>query len=330
VLRYVLRRLLYMIPTLFAISIVVFIIIQLPPGDIVTSLLARRGAAGDNLTFTEMEALREYYGVNDPILVQYWRWISGILLEGNFGTSIEYVRPVNGLIGERIPWTIAMGVSTLIASWVIAFPIGIYAAVRQYSIGDYVATTFGFLGLATPHFLIALILMYFTLNWFGYVPAGLCSPEWCDSAWNLGKLIDFLGHMWVPMLVLGTAGTAGLIRILRANLLDELHKPYVVAARARGVPERRLLRRYPLRVALNPFVSTVGWVLPLIFAGDIIVGQILGLPTMGPLLLGALKAQDMYLAGSLIMIISVLTVIGTLVSDLLLGWLDPRVRFGLR
>jgi peptide/nickel transport system permease protein len=330
VLRYVLRRLLYMIPTLFAISIVVFIIIQLPPGDIVTSLLARRGAAGDNLSFTEMEALREFYGVNDPILVQYWRWISGILFEGNFGTSIEYVRPVNGLIGERIPWTIAMGVSTLIASWVIAFPIGIYAAVRQYSIGDYVATTFGFLGLATPHFLIALILMYFTLTWFGYVPAGLCSPEWCDSAWNLGKLIDFLGHMWVPMLVLGTAGTAGLIRILRANLLDELHKPYVVAARARGVPERRLLRRYPLRVALNPFVSTVGWVLPLIFAGDIIVGQILGLPTIGPLLLGALRAQDMYLAGSLILIISVLTVIGTLVSDLLLGWLDPRVRFGLR
>jgi peptide/nickel transport system permease protein len=329
-LRYVLRRLLYMIPTLLAISLVVFVIIQLPPGDIVTSLLARRGAAGDNLSFQEMAALREFYGLNDPIWVQYTTWMSHILLEGDFGTSIEYTRPVNQLISERIPWTLAMGIATLLATWIIAFPIGIYAAVRQYSVGDYVATTFGFLGLATPPFLIALLLMFFTLNWFDYVPAGLCSPEWCDSPWNLGKLIDFFGHMWVPMLVIGTGGTAGLIRILRANLLDELRKPYVVAARARGVPERRLLRRYPLRVALNPFVSTIGWVLPLIFAGDIIVGQILGLPTIGPLLLQALRAQDMYLAGSLIMIISVLTVIGTLVSDLLLAWLDPRVRFGLR
>jgi peptide/nickel transport system permease protein len=330
VLRFVLRRVLYMVPTLFAISVLVFIIIQLPPGDIVTSLLARRGAAGDTLDPQQMEAIRQFYGLNDPLYVQYWTWISNILFEGNLGMSIEYTRPVNGLITERLPWTIVMGVTTLLATWVIAFPIGIYAAVRQYSVGDYVATTFGFLGLAVPNFLIALILMYFTLTWFGYVPAGLCSPEWCDSAWNLGKLIDFLGHMWVPLLVIGTAGTAGLIRILRANLLDELHKPYVVAARARGVPERQLRRRYPLRVALNPFISTVGWVLPLIFAGDVIVGQILGLPTIGPLLLNALKTQDMYLAGSLIMIISVLTVIGTLVSDLLLGWLDPRVRFGLR
>jgi peptide/nickel transport system permease protein len=329
-LRFVLRRVLYMIPTLFAISIVVFVIIQLPPGDIVTSLLARRGAAGDSLNVQEMNALREFYGLNDPLYVQYWTWMSHILFDGDFGTSIEYNRPVNGLIADRISWTIAMGILTLLATWIIAFPIGIYAAVRQYSIGDYVATTFGFLGLAVPHFLIALIIMYFTLTWFGYVPAGLCSPEWCEASWNLGKLIDFIGHMWVPMLVIGTAGTAGLIRILRANLLDELRKPYVVAARARGVPERKLLRRYPLRVALNPFVSTVGWVLPLIFAGDVIVGQILGLPTIGPLLLQALRAQDMYLAGSLIMIISVLTVIGTLVSDLLLAWLDPRVRFGLR
>jgi peptide/nickel transport system permease protein len=330
VLRFVLRRILYMIPTLFAISVVVFIIIQLPPGDIVTALLARRRGLGDTMSFEDLQAIRDFYGLNDPLYVQYWTWISNILFEGNLGMSIEYTRPVNGLVAERLPWTIAMGVVTLLASWVVAFPVGMYAAVRQYSIGDYVATTFGFLGLAVPNFLIALILMYFTLTWFGYVPAGLCSPEWCDSAWNLGKLIDFLGHMWVPILVIGTAGMAGLIRILRANLLDELHKPYVVAARARGVPERRLLRRYPLRVALNPFISTVGWVLPLIFAGDVIVGQILGLPTMGPLLLGALKTQDMYLAGSLILIISVLTVIGTLVSDLLLGWLDPRVRFELR
>lgn len=322
------RRILYMIPTLFAISIVVFIIIQLPPGDIVTALLARRAGQGDQLNVQEMEALRAFYGLDQPLHVQYWRWMSNILLEGNFGTSIEFERPVTSLIAGRLPWTLALSLSTLFATWIIAFPIGIYAAVRQYSIGDYLATTFGFLGLATPNFLLALILMYLGLTWFGYVPAGLCSPEWCDSAWNLGKLIDFLGHLWVPIMVIGTAGTAGLIRILRANLLDELRKPYVVAARARGVPERRLLRRYPLRVALNPFVSTVGWVLPLIFAGDVIVGQVLGLPTIGPVLLQALRNQDMFLAGSLIMILSVLTVVGTLISDFLLGWLDPRIRFG--
>lgn len=329
-LRYVLRRILYMIPTLWAISIVVFIIIQLPPGDIVTSLLARRGAQGDQMNPEEMAAIRDFYGLNEPLYVQYWYWMRNIIFEGNFGSSIEYTQPVGGLLADRLPWTLALSLLTLAVTWGIAFPIGIYAAVKQYSIGDYVATTFGFLGLATPNFLIALVLMYLGLTWFGYVPAGLCSPEWCDSGWNLGKIIDLLGHLWIPLIVIGTAGTAGLIRILRANLLDELRKPYVVAARARGVPERRLLRRYPLRVALNPFVSTLGWVLPLIFAGDVIVGQVLGLPTIGPLLLNALKNQDMYLAGSIIMILSLLTVVGTLISDLLLGWLDPRIRFGLR
>ncbi|HEU5130033.1 MAG TPA: ABC transporter permease [Glycomyces sp.] len=326
--KYLGRRALYMAATLLAISLVVFVIISLPPGDFVTALRAKYSVMGQGLTETDVQALRVRYGLDGNLLQQYWSWITQIILHGDLGMSFEHSKPVADVIGPRLGATLGISLITLLMTWALAFPIGVYSAVKQHSIGDYAVTTIGFLGLAVPNFLIALIFIYFSVTWFGSVPSGLCSPEWCEASWNLGKLLDLLGHLWVPMIVIGTAGVAGLVRIIRNNLLDELRRPYVTAARARGVPERRLLRRYPLRVALNPFVSTIGWVLPLLLVGDIVVGQILSLPTLGPILLGALKAQDMYLAGSIIMVLSVVTVLGTLISDLLLGWLDPRIRLG--
>lgn len=327
-LRFVLRRLLLMVPTLVAISLVVFLIINLPPGDYVTSLVARRSAQGQTVDPGEIAALRSLYGLDQPIWIQYWDWVTGMVLRGDFGNSFEFRSPVRSLVGGVMGNTLLIAMLALSVSWIIAFPVGVYAAVRQYSIGDYLATTIGFLGLATPNFLIALILIYVMQRNFGYVPSGFFSPEFRDASWNLGKLLDLLRHIWVPVVVVGTAGTAGLIRILRANLLDELRKPYVVAARARGVPERRLLLRYPLRVALNPFISTVGWAFPVALTGEIIVARVLNLDTMGRMLLDALGRQDMYLAGGIIMVFSLLVVLGTLISDLLLAWLDPRVRLG--
>lgn len=327
-LTYIGRRVMLMVPTVFVISVVAFIIIQLPPGDYLTTIVSQLQAQGDQIDKAELASLSARYGLDQPVVVQYWKWISGILLHGDFGMSFAWNRPVSALLGERLPLTIVLAITTLLFTWAVAFPIGVYSAVRQYSAGDYVATTLGFIGLAIPDFLLALVLMWIGLNYFGMSVGGLFSQEYLDSAWNLGKLIDLLGHLWVPVVVLGAAGTAGLIRVLRANLLDELHKPYVVAARARGMPERRLTMKYPLRVALNPFVSTIGWVLPGLVSGEVIVAQVLSLQTTGPLLLDSLKSQDMYLAGSVIFIVSVLTVIGTLISDILLAWLDPRVRLG--
>jgi peptide/nickel transport system permease protein len=319
-----------MVPVLFAISIVAFVIIQLPPGDYLTTLVSQLQAQGDTVDQAQLAQLSARYGLDDPVFVQYLKWITNILFHGDFGTSFAWNKPVSSLLAERLPLTVVLAVTTLLFTWVVAFPIGVYSAVRQYSAGDYAATTLGFLGLAIPEFLIALVLMWIGLNYFGQSVGGLFSPEWQDEPWNLGKLIDLLSHLWVPVVVLGMAGTAGLIRVLRANLLDELHKPYVIAARARGMPERRLTVKYPLRVALNPFVSTVGWVLPGLVSGEVIVAQVLSLPTTGPLLLDSLKSQDMYLAGSVILIVSVLTVIGTLISDIALAWLDPRVRLRYR
>lgn len=325
---FVVRRVLYMIPTVFAVSVVAFAIIQLPPGDYLTTLVAKLSAQGQQLDQAQIAFLEERYGLGDPIHVQYVKWISSIVLHGDFGQSFEWNMPVSRLLSDRLPLTVILAFATLLFTWIVAFPIGLFSAVRQYSLGDYVATTFGFLGLAIPNFMIALILMYVAQQAFGLSAGGLFSPEYQDAPWSLSRIGDLLGHLWMPLIVLGTAGTAGLIRILRANLLDELRKPYVVAARARGMPERRLLVKYPVRVALNPFVSTVGWVLPALVSGEVIVSQVLSLPTTGPLLLGSLRSQDMYLAGSIILIISVLTVIGTLLSDILLAWLDPRVRLG--
>ncbi|AYY14034.1 ABC transporter permease [Actinobacteria bacterium YIM 96077] len=326
-LKFVGRRTLYMVPTLLAISVVIFVVINLPPGDYVTSLVAELRGQGQVVSMERERGLRELYGLNRPLWEQYVAWVSD-LLRGDLGRSFDLQQPVAEVIRERLPITVALAGVTLLFTWIVAFPIGVYAAVKQYSIGDYLATTFGFLGLAIPNFLLALLLMTVSVQYFGYVPEGLCSPEYCDASWNLGKVLDALKHWWLPVIVIGTAGTAGLIRILRANLLDELRKPYVVAARARGVPKRRLVARYPLRVAMNPFVSTVGWVLPLLLAGDVIVAQILSLPTLGRVFLTSLQQQDMYLAGSILMIYSLLTVIGTMISDLLLAWLDPRVRLG--
>lgn len=326
-LKFIIRRTAYMVPTLFVVSVVTFVIIQLPPGDFLTSYISRLQAEGVSVDQAQIEALTGRYGLDQPVYVQYWRWLSGILFHGDFGQSFEWNLPVRDLLASRLPWTIVLAITTLLLTWIVAFPIGLYSAVKQYSIGDYVATAIGFLGLAVPNFMIALVLMWIGFRFFGQSAGGLFSPEYVDASWSIGKLLDLLAHLWVPVVILGTAGTAGLIRILRANLLDELHKPYVVAARARGLPERRLLRKYPLRVALNPFVSTVGWILPLLVSGEVIVAQVLALPTTGPLLLSSLLSQDMFLAGSIILIVSVLTVIGTLVSDILLAWLDPRVRY---
>lgn len=315
-----------MIPTLFVISVVSFAVIQLPPGDYLTTIVSQMRQSGDYVDEAQIQALEVQFGLNEPMYVQYWKWMSNILTDLDFGHSFAWNKPVSDLLGDVVPLTVLLAASTLLFTWIVAFPIGIYSAVRQYSIGDYVFTFLGFVGLAIPNFMIALVLMYIGLTYFDQSVGGLYSPEYRDSVFNLGKLLDLLSHLWVPIVVLGTAGTAGMIRILRANLLDELRKPYVTAARARGVPHRRLILKYPLRVALNPLISTVGWVLPGLVGGEVIVSKVLSLPTTGPMLLEALRSQDMYLAGSILLILSVLTVIGTLISDILLAWLDPRVR----
>ena len=275
----------------------------------------------------QLAALQQRYGLGQPIYVQYWKWVSGILLRGDFGQSFEWQRPVSGLIWQRLGLTVIVSVSTMLFVWIIAFPIGIYSAVKQYSIGDYIATFFGFIGVAIPGFLLALVLMYIAFRYFGQNVGGLFSPQYVDAPWSWAKLKDLISHLWIPMIVLGTSGAAGLIRVMRANLLDELGKLYVVAARAKGMPEWRLLLKYPVRIALNPFVSGIGWLFPQIVSGSTVVGVVLSLPITGPLLLRALMAQDMYLAGSFLLMLSVMTLIGTLVSDILLAWLDPRIRY---
>lgn len=324
-LRYVVRRLLYMVPTIFLISLVAFLIISLPPGDYLTTLITQMRAQGGEIDQGRIAALELRYGLDSPIYVQYLKWMQGILV-GDFGESFQLNRPVTEVLAQRLPLTVVIALCTLVFTWIVALPVGLYSAIRQYKVGDYLATTIGFLGLAVPNFLIALVLMYLGYKFFGMSVGGLFSPDYIDARWNIGKILDLLSHLWVPVVVLGMAGTAGLIRILRANLLDELRKPYVIAARARGIPERKVILKYPLRVALNPFISTIGWVLPALVSGEVIVAQVLSLPTTGPVLLSSLLSQDMYLAGSIIFIVSVLTVIGTLLSDFALAWLDPRIR----
>ncbi len=321
-----LRRILYMIPTLFLVSIVTFVIIQLPPGDYLDSLAADMGESGSDNTAV-IETLRQQYGLGQPMYVQYYKWMKGILLYGNFGISFEKNVLVTDLIWDRLGWTFGISMLTLLFIWITALPIGIYSAVRKYSFGDYTATFFGFIGLAVPNFLLALLMMYISFKYFGQSVGGLVSPEYIGEPWTYAKFIDLLKHIWMPIVVVGTSGAAALIRIMRANLLDELYRPYVATARAKGMSEFQLLMKYPVRVALNPFISTIGWILPSLVSGEIIVAVVMNLPTTGPLLLRALLVQDMYLAGSLILIVSLLTVIGTLISDLLLAWIDPRIRY---
>lgn len=325
-LQYIIKRILYMIPTLLVISMVSFIIIQLPPGDYLDTLIATMASQGEDVNYEAMRALEDRYGLGQPIYVQYYKWISNIILRGDFGQSFTWNKAVSEIIWDRLLLTFVLSLASLLFVWVVAFPVGIYSAVKQYSVGDYIATFLGFIGLATPNFMIALILMYIAFKVFNQSVGGLFSPEYIDAAWSWARVGDLLAHLWIPVIIIGTAGTAGLIRIMRANLLDELKKPYVTTARAKGVSETRLLFKYPVRTALNPFVSTVGWVLPELVSGEAIVAIVLSLPTTGPILLRALLQQDMYLAGSFIMMLSTLTVVGTLVSDLLLAWLDPRIR----
>jgi peptide/nickel transport system permease protein len=315
-----------MIPTLIIVSILSFVIIQLPPGDYLTTVVTNMRASGETIDEAILAAMEQRYGLNQPIYVQYWKWISGILLRGDFGQSFEWNQPVSELIWGRLALTFTMSLTTLLFTWLVSFPVGIFSAVRQYSIGDYVATVIGYIGLATPSFLLALILMYIAFKFFNQSVGGLFSPDYADALWSWGKAWDLFKHLWIPVVIIGTGGTAGLIRIMRANLLDELHKPYVTTARAKGMTELHLTLKYPVRMALNPFVSTVGWTLPVLVSGSAIVSIVLSLPTTGPLLLRALMSQDMYLAGSFIMLLSVLTIIGTFISDILLAWLDPRIR----
>jgi len=324
--KYVLRRLLGMIPTLAIISVLVFIVIQLPEGDIVTSTLDQLASAGVDMSDERVQSLRAQYNLDQPLPLQYLGWI-GNFLTGDMGFSYLYARPVNELVWERIGYTLIITVCALIFTWALALPIGIYSAVKQYSVPDYLFTTVGLIGLATPNFLIALILMYLGYTWFGVSFGGLFSPEYLNAPWSWARFLDLLSHLWIPVVVIGTSGMAITMRLMRANLLDELKKPYVTTARAKGVPSLKLLLKYPVRIAINPFISTIGLLLPALLSGEAIVAVVLNLPTTGPLLVQSLISQDMYLAGSLIMLLSVLTVVGMLLSDLLLAWVDPRIRY---
>ena len=325
---FIIRRLLLGIVTLWALTIVTFVIIQLPPGDFVDAYVAQASAMGSAISAAEAAAMRQAYGLDQPLWVQYVKWVS-LISRGQFGLAFEYGRPVKEVIGDRLWLTIVISLAALIITWVLALPIGIYSAVRQYSIGDYFFTFLGFIGLAVPNFLLALIILYLGFKYLGINVGGLFSPEYELAPWSWAKVWDLAKHVPVPAIILALAGTAQLVRIMRANLLDELRKPYVVTARARGLPEWRVIMKYPVRAALNPFASTIGYLLPFIVSGSIIVSVVLSLPTVGPLLLRALVAQDMLLASTIIMLLGVLTVIGTFISDLLLMWIDPRIRQGL-
>jgi len=323
---FIVQRIFIMIPTLILISIISFTLIQLPPGDYLTSWVAQMQETGEDVDEAQIASLRKRYGLDRPFIVQYWKWITGIL-HGDFGQSFALNKPVGTLIWERLGLTIAISLIAILCTWLIAIPIGIYSAVRQYTVFDYVFTFIGFMGMATPPFLLALLVMYFSYTWFGISVGGLFSDEFVGKPWTWAKIVDFLKHVWIPIFVLTVGSTAGMIRTVRANLLDQLEMPYVDTARSKGVAPLKLLLKYPVRIAINPVVSTIGWLLPALVSGSVIVAMVLNLPTTGPLMLTALFTQDMYLAGSFVMMLSALTVIGTLISDILLAWVDPRIRF---
>ncbi len=324
---YILRRIITFIPMLIIISIVSFIIIQLPPGDFLTTYIMQLQSRGYRLAQEEVVRLAERYGLDDPLYVQYFKWIHNIILHGDLGRSFQYDKPVSVLIGERIGLTVLISIFTMIFTWIIAIPIGIYSATHQYSLFDYIFTFLGFIGISLPGFLIALIFIYIGIAYLGINVTGLFSPQYAEASWSLLKFIDLLKHIWVPVVVIGLSGTAGMIRTVRGCLLDELSQPYVVTARAKGLPERKLLLKYPVRIAINPIISTIGWLLPSIVSGETLAAIVLNIPTTGPLLLTALRSQDMYLAGSFILILSSLTLLGSLISDILLAWVDPRIRY---
>lgn len=328
-LKYILKRLMYAVPTVFIISILVFTTIQLPPGDFVTTMIENmRNQSGGTTWSPEFEAaMRERYGLNESLPEQYWKWASNIVLHGDFGYSFMNNAPAKKMILDRVGMTMVVAFSAFVFTWLVALPIGVLSAVKQYSLADYFFSFIGFIGLAIPGFLIALVLMFLAFKYGGVSLSGLFSPEYENAPWSLAKVGDLLKHLWIPMIIIGVGGTAGLIRVMRANLLDELNKPYVEAARAKGLSEWKTLIKYPLRQAMNPFVSTIGWVLPSLIAGEALVSIVLNLPTTGPVLLNALLQQDMFLAAGFLMVLSILTIIGSLISDILLGWLDPRIRY---
>jgi peptide/nickel transport system permease protein len=326
VLTYLLRRLLFAIPLLFLIAVVSFIIIELPPGDYLTVYVMNLKQSGEAIDEAALQVLRTRYGLDKPLLLRFFIWFRGVL-KGDFGYSFMWEKPVSQLIGPRLWYTVLISVLATAFAWVFGFLIGVYSGIHQYSIGDYAFTVLGYIGLATPNFLLALILLWAVYATFGVSLGGLFSPEYANAPWSWAKFVDLLKHIWLPVIVIGTGSMAGLIRILRANLLDEIEKPYVIAAKARGLPSKELYWKYPLRVAVIPFASTAGWVLPEIVSGAVVTGIVLNLPTVGVILVDALKSQDMYLAGSLVMFLSIFTIIGTVISDILLAWLDPRIRF---
>jgi peptide/nickel transport system permease protein len=328
-LAYIARRAALAVVTLLAISILSFAIIQLPPGDFGTTYIASMSAGGASVSEGDIQAVRQQYGLDQPMTVQYLRWM-GQIFRGNFGMAMEWNRPVKDVIGDRLALTVVVSLAAVIFTWALALPIGIYSAVKRYSLGDYIFTFIGFIGLAVPGFMLALIVLYVGFRYFNANVGGLFSPDLADAPWSWVKFKDMLAHLPIPAIVLGLSGTAQMIRIMRSNLLDELRKPYVMTARARGLAETRVIMKYPVRVALNPFISTIGYLLPYIVSGSIIVSLVLSLPTVGPLLLKALVAQDMFLAGTIVLLLGVMTVIGTFISDLLLMWVDPRIRLERR
>ena len=323
---FIVKRLLWMVPFLVAISFLSFVLIQLPPGDFVTTYIATLAASNEVVDQNTAADLRNRFGLDQPMVVQYWKWISNIAFRGDFGLSFEWQQPVGDLIWERMALTLLLTLSALLLTWGIALPVGVFSAVKKYSIGDYLVTGLSFVGLAIPSFLLALVLMYIAAVEFGQSVGGLFSEQYLTAPWSFDKTIDLLQHLWIPVVILAVSGTASLIRVMRANMLDELHKPYVTTARAKGLSEFTLLVKYPLRLALNPFISTIAWLLPNLVSGSIIVAIVLSLPTAGPLLLQSLMSQDMYLAGAFILLICGLTVLGSLVSDILLALVDPRIR----
>jgi peptide/nickel transport system permease protein len=316
-----------MIPTLLVISLVVFVIIQLPPGDYLETMMAELAAQGENVDPARIEFLRRQYGLDRPLIEQYWVWLFG-LLQGDLGYSFEFELPVADVIGARFWFTAVLALSTTLFTYAVAFPIGIYSAVRQYSASDYAATFFGYFGLAMPNFLFAIILMYYLNEWFGLSIGGLMDPQYIGQPWSVDKAVSVINHLWIPMIVIGTSGTAAMIRRLRANMLDELQKQYVVTARAKGLSPVKAILKYPLRMSLNHVIADIGLILPAMISGSALVSIVMDLPTNGPLLLRSLQSQDMYLAGAFLMFEAALVVVGVFVSDVLLAMLDPRIRLG--
>ncbi len=326
-LTYTIKRLFQLVPIMFVVSVVAYAIIELPPGDFADFYISSLRSTGLNVLEDEAARIKDQYGFNKPLVERYWRWVENIIFHGNFGYSFEYQKPVNEIIAEKLPLSIGLTFGALIISWSLAIPIGIYSAIHQYSRFDYFFTFVGFLGLATPPFLMALIFAWLFLKYFDYSVLGLYSPEFVTAPWSFDKFVDLCKHLILPVLLIGLQGTGTIIRVMRGNLLDELKKPYVITAKAKGLKFRDLLMKYPVRMAINPIISTIGWLLPALIAGEILISIVLGIQTLGPVLLRSVLSQDMWLAASIVMILSLLTIIGSLISDLLLVWLDPRIRF---